>query len=376
MPPDSKPIRVGIDGRELALSSYTGIGRYITELCKVLHSRLPHASFFVYSNHPVRMPVESSRWASRIDRLTGVEHLHSLVWLMLRAGALCARDHIDVFWGSMTILPRLPTSAKAIVTVYDLIHMDKTLVSLKRRLSYALLFKRSLAHASAITAISETTAHKVRAVLGYNVSAVIRPAVSERYQPRPAAEVKESLRAYGIATPYIFTVASSYQPRKNLGLLFEAFCQLREDGVLQDYILLVAGAGGPHALAASRFAQTAEFNGIRSLGQVPDNDLVALYCGADAFVFPSTHEGFGIPVLEARACGTNVVATDIPELREAGGDDAIYVVPTVDGIRTGILRALSQKKKPATVPPKPNTWAQSGCILGELLLTGETSGKQ
>ena len=67
---------------------------------------------------------------------------------------------------------------------------------------------------------------------------------------------------------------------------------------------------------------------VRALGFVDDEALAVLYNGADALVFPSSYEGFGIPVLEPRACGTRVVTTDLPELREAGGDDAIYVPPT------------------------------------------------
>jgi hypothetical protein len=66
----------------------------------------------------------------------------------------------------------------------------------------------------------------------------------------------------------------------------------------------------------------------------------ALDPGADAFVFPSSCAGFGMPVLEARACGTHVVTTDIPELREAGGEDAIYTPPTLEGIHDGILKSL------------------------------------
>jgi glycosyltransferase involved in cell wall biosynthesis len=62
--------------------------------------------------------------------------------------------------------------------------------------------------------------------------------------------------------------------------------------------------------------------------------------GADAFVFPSSCAGFGMPVLEAHACGTHVVTTDIPELREAGGEDAIYTPPTLEGTHDGILKSL------------------------------------
>lgn len=365
-----EPIRVGIDGRELALT-YSGIGRYVTELCKVLDKLLPCASFFVYSNREIRLPVQSPRWTARIDRFPAAEHLHPLMWLLLRARALCSLDRIDVFWGTMTILPRLPASVRAVVTVYDLFLMDRRLVSLKLWLSYGFLYKRSLADADSIVAISKATACKLRSVLGYEVAAVVRPGVSEHYRPRPAKEVEACLRLYGIRTPYIFTVVSRYERRKNLGSLFEAFCGLKADGMLHDHTLLLAGVGGSRALAECPLARRAEPGAIRALGQVPDDHLALLYGGADAFVFPSTHEGFGIPVAEAQACGTKVVATDIPELREAGGDHAIYVSPTAEGVRTGIVEALGEEKRQPSIARHSNTWEESGAILAKLLCGGD-----
>jgi len=363
---DHQPIRIGIDGRALAVA-HSGIGRYIGELCKVLDRLLPYASFFVYSNRPIRMPVESKRWAARIDQFAGVRRLHPLIWLMLRGGALCALDCIDVFWGTMTLLPRLPARTRAVVTVHDLFHMDRSLVPLKYWLSHRLLYNRSLSHANSIVAISDTTARKLQALLGYDVARTVRPGVSERYRPRSADEVEACLRSYGVKRPYLFTVASRYEPRKNLGSLLEAFCGLKADGALHDYTLLLAGAGGSRAIAESPFPRTAEPGTIRALAQVPDDHLALLYCGADVFVFPSTHEGFGIPVLEARACGTKVVATDIPELREAGADDATYVIPTPEGIGAGIMRALGSEKAHCGLACLSNTWEQSGAVFAEVL---------
>jgi len=105
---------------------------------------------------------------------------------------------------------------------------------------------------------------------------------------------------------------------------------------------------------------------LHSLGFVDDDLLSALYTGADAFVFPSSYEGFGMPVLEARACGTHVVTTDIPELREAGGRDAIYVPPTIDGIKDGIIRAL-KADRPKPLDYTGCSWSQSAKILANVL---------
>jgi glycosyltransferase involved in cell wall biosynthesis len=174
------------------------------------------------------MPAESPRWRARVDPLAGVRHLHELVWLMLRGRVLCEQDRLDVFWGAITILPRLPKSIRAVVTVYDLFHMDRTLVPLKRWLGYRLLYERSLARADAIMAISDATAQKLSSILGYETTAVVRPGISEKYRTHCSEEVDTCLRLYGIQRPYLFAVASSFERRKNLGSLLEAF--LRSEG--------------------------------------------------------------------------------------------------------------------------------------------------
>jgi glycosyltransferase involved in cell wall biosynthesis len=97
-----------------------------------------------------------------------------------------------------------------------------------------------------------------------------------------------------------------------------------------------------------------------------------LYSGADAFIYPSTYEGFGMPVLEARACGARIVTSNIPELREAGGDDAIYVVPTEDGIREGISRAI-ERCATSVVDWQDWSWTGSASILAGVLLNSVDS---
>jgi len=96
-----------------------------------------------------------------------------------------------------------------------------------------------------------------------------------------------------------------------------------------------------------------------------DCQLAAPYSGADVFVFPSKYEGFGMPVLEARACGTRIVTSDSPELREAGGDDAVYVKPTEQDLAEGILKAIGSP------PPKPlasrdYSWAKGASTMVEV----------
>jgi glycosyltransferase involved in cell wall biosynthesis len=326
-PCSTSTLRIGIDGRALG-RPYSGIARYIVELCVTLDKLFPHAGFFVYSNEAVPIPVKSERWHARVDS-TPARRLHSLLWMQLRG-----------------------------------------VVPLRRRLSYKILFGSSIDRADFITSNSEATAAELEAKFGYRVAAVVRPGISADFRPYSMEEVQRWLGLCQIRRPYILTVSSTSERRKNLSALLEAFSSLTTDGQLAKHSLVVAGPGGSRAKDAGPVIGT-ESNPIKWLGSVPGDRLPLLYSGADAFVFPSTHEGFGIPVLEARACGTPVVASDLPALREAGGDDAIYVHPTADAIREGIIRALNLPRRNAQLLPSYG-WEPSGKTLASLLLEAET----
>ena len=103
------------------------------------------------------------------------------------------------------------------------------------------------------------------------------------------------------------------------------------------------------------------------LGFVTDEQLAHLYAGCRAFVFPSRYEGFGIPLLEARACGAAIVTSDLPELREAGGEDAIYVPPTPEGLRDGLRRVLASPAVTAVSRHLLPQWRESATLLAHYL---------
>ena len=157
-----------------------------------------------------------------------------------------------------------------------------------------------------------------------------------------------------ISQPYLLAVAT-WEPRKNLELLVKTFIQLKDEGKLEEYILvLVGGRGWKDKRLASLISGC---DSILPLGYVPDDLLPKLYSGADLFLFPSKYEGYGMPVLESLACGTRVVTSDIPELREAGGDEAVYVEPTADGIRQGILKSLETEYDSKNGMNRYPTWS-------------------
>jgi len=157
-------------------------------------------------------------------------------------------------------------------------------------------------------------------------------------------QVRAAVASWGLAgAPYVLWVGS-LEPRKNVGVLVEAFAQAVEEAALPHRLALVGPAGwrdddliapGPRARLAGR---------LRLLGPVGERDLAALYTGADLFAFPSRHEGFGLPVLEAMAQGTPVICADIAALREVAGGAAKLVSPEdVGGWAQAIIATLGDR---------------------------------
>lgn len=357
---------MGIDGRPFQ-GSRTGVGRYVAELCLRLDQLLPRVSFRIYSHVPIEPPVRSARWSVHLDPFSQARHLKAIAWLKLRCGTLAARDGVDVFWGSATLLPRLPSRIKTLATVFDLNYLvaPDSMVG-THQLAHRMFFARDLRRADALTAISQGTADKVRQWFGRTIDAVALPAASAAFRPMPPESYGPRLEALKIDAPYILGVAT-WEPRKNLATLIRAFLEMKEGGRLGNRKLVLAGGKGWKDGQLLSLLSGRTLSDIIPLGYVADADLPVLYSGCDAFVFPSLYEGFGMPVLEARACGAPVVASDFPELREAGGPDACYVQPTSEGLSTGLISVLSAPRPRHAAGGLP-TWDAGAEKLSKLLL--------
>ena len=146
----------------------------------------------------------------------------------------------------------------------------------------------------------------------------------------PAADPEPARRVHGLEHPYVLCVASQVA-RKNLGALAPAAEELAGDGI----DVVVAGGHRP------QFAREGELAGVRMLGPIDDGLLPGLYAGAEAFVLPSLHEGFGLCVVEAMASGVPVVAADAGALPETCGGAARLVAPEGEAVRAALTALLA-----------------------------------
>jgi glycosyltransferase involved in cell wall biosynthesis len=336
---------VGIDGRCLA-GAMAGSGRYVSELCKTLDTALPDARFAIFSNVEIVLPVQNERWTVRRDESFWGRRLSPFVWYMLRAGRLASKDGVTTFWGGSNFLPLgLARKVNAVVTVLDVVHrVFPQSMGWKHRLAFEWFFRHSLKRANVVSAISKGTSDRL-AHYGYRAADIIvKPGVDVRFGPVDAGAIAAMRAALGIGGRYLLSV-STMEPRKNLNQLIAAYGAMHTAGEIPGIELVLVGQMGWKTGAIVQSIEDARKNGARITitGHVPDEMLSALYAGAEVFLMPSIYEGFGLPVLEARMCGTRVVTTDMPETREAGGLNVMYVKPTQAGIEDGIRRTLFSK---------------------------------
>lgn len=231
-----------------------------------------------------------------------------------------------------------------VVTVHDLIPFLLPGYSWRSRLLHRPGL-RLLRRADAIIAPSSATARDCIRIAGVGPERihVVPHGLSPRYRPAPAGAVEAALVRFGLRRPYLLGVGT-FEPRKGLPHLVEVTRRLRRD---HDVDLVVAGQQGLFEPAVRAQLAILGDHG-RELGFVETADLVALYGGAAAFVFPSAYEGFGLPILEAMGCGAVAVGFQNSSLPEVAGEAAVLVPDGDDAaLHAALERLLSDPEEAA-----------------------------
>jgi glycosyltransferase involved in cell wall biosynthesis len=331
-------MRIAIDAR-LWGEPRSGIGRYTRALVEALLVAAPGDEWVLYTDRlPVPQTVLPAGPAVRC--LPWPQRLLWTLWALPRD--LRARP-VDVFHGVTGF--ELPPRGRIglVTTVHDLIPLRfPHLVPWRHRLAVRALLGGAVRRAAAVIAVSETT--RTELLARYRLSPgrvrVIPEAAGPAFVPPPAG-VRAAVRArYALPGRYVLFVGL-LEPKKNLRALLAAVARLRATGQLGDTTLVVAGATGwgsePPADAARRLGLDGT---VRFLGPVAEADLPGLYAEAEVFVFPSLWEGFGLPVLEAMATGTPVLASRRGALPEVTGEAALLVEPEAGPLADALATLL------------------------------------
>ncbi|HET9471587.1 MAG TPA: glycosyltransferase family 1 protein [Usitatibacter sp.] len=317
-------MKVGIDARAL-LSERTGIGVYTAHIAAGLSAQ-PGVEVTLFAPRAIG---SRAGIPARVRSRTG-RHAFGTIWVQTHLARELAADGCDVLLSAVTIAP-----ARIGLPYVSVVH-DLTPISHpewhRRRTVVAFLpwIERTLAGAERVIAVSQATAGEIAArfpeIRGKTV--VIEHGVDPRFSPAAPPGESAAVRAEFTRGRPFFLYLGTLEPRKNVGALIAACERLwRERRARPD--LLLAGSGGWRSEGLlSRIARSPFRDKIHRIGWVSADSAPALLRAAEVFCYPSHAEGFGLPVLEAMACGTPAVVSTAPALREVAGDAALAVSPT------------------------------------------------
>lgn len=276
-----------------------------------------------------------SRWTASAFGRSGLVPLQSrwpterrlarILWEQLAWPLLAKKQRLDLLH-SMAFVTPLIAPCPTVVTVYDLsfIHFPQRFPAWQR-LYLTSQTRRSCRQAQQVIAISEASRQDIHRL--FNVSSekitAIQPGVDAVYRPLPSAEIIAFRTQQQLPERFILHVGT-LQPRKNIPVLLAALAQLGRPAL---HLFLVGGKGWLYDDIFRQVTSLGLEQQVHFTGYVDDSLLPLWYNAADLLVLPSVYEGFGLPILEAMACGTPVVAASSSSLPEAGGDAARYFAP-------------------------------------------------
>ncbi|WP_294307055.1 glycosyltransferase family 1 protein [uncultured Chryseobacterium sp.] len=310
-------MRIGFDAFPMQVNP-SGIGKYVLNLLDEIIKNIPEAEYYAYSNQEIELP-ETFKFKIFKREIVGKfnSRIPGKVWLKFFSYSYIKKDRLDFYISTTGFFPKLPKEVKKIVIVHDLNAklVPETMGKL-HYLTHCLFFGKDVESADFVICNSKGTAKRLLEFYGKDADEIINPPVSTMYYPRTHEEVLIMKRKYHISEDYILFVGN-LEPRKNLIFVLKNFAELVKEKQITNTSLVIVGLKGWKNNGVQKLLEQYS-NYVNVLGYVHENDLPGLYSGAKVFVYPSLYEGFGIPVREALLCGTPVITSDIPELREAG----------------------------------------------------------
>jgi glycosyltransferase involved in cell wall biosynthesis len=350
-------VLIGINAQKLFVTQdfrNAGISRYIERLVGHLPAVPGAERYVLYTNRDLQRWPLGPRVRLAPTRLPTTQPVLRILWEQTVLPALALRDGVDLLHCPLNVRPVL-ARAPVVLTVHDLtfVRFPDRFHPLKQRY-LAHLTRFSARRARRILADSAATKRDVEETFGIPAARVdvVYPGVDDDFRPYDPADATDRAalddfrKAHGLPARYVF-YQGTLEPRKNVDRLVEAFARAVRRG-LPHALVLAGGRGwGYDAIFAA-----VERLGLRDRvifpGYVQRREQPLWYNAADVFVYPSQYEGFGLPALEAMACGVPVITSNTSSLPEVVGDTQITVDPSdVEALTEAMLSVLTDPDRAA-----------------------------
>lgn len=341
-------MKIGIDISQIVFG--TGVSKYTENLVKSL-IKIDSKNKYILFGSSLRQRKKLNEFRRQLKESQNVEfkllpfppRILEILWNNLH---ILPIDNftgvVDIFHSSDWLQPPIKSKqTKKITTIHDMVvylfpsSMHSRIVANQKR-----RFSQVKREADLIIADSESTKEDVIKFLEIEQDkiSVVHLAAAAHFRPKSDAQIKEALEKYKIKRPYILSVATQ-EPRKNIQKLLDVFEKIYQNPKYKNQnlkLVLTGKFGWGESLKLQENVIATDY--------VSEQDLVALYSGCRVFVYPSLYEGFGLPVLEAMACGAPVITSKNSSMAEIANDTAILVDPRSEGqLKNAIEMVLDLK---------------------------------
>ncbi len=363
-------IKLAFDAVPL-LSPLTGIGQYALHLALALESAQEVDAKYFYGAY----------WSDSVLKATPQRVGSALSWVRAnvpfsyqirqwvqrnRFAGLASQGHFDLYHAPNNTA--LPFDGPSVITVHDLSWIRyPEMHPIERVRAMDKHFEPGLRRASCIITDSAFVKQELMDVFGVSPDRVhpVALGVEPLFCPLTVGQTQTVLQAHGLTHGNYWLAVGTLEPRKNLQLALRAFMQLAKAERQACPLILVGMKGWKTGLLEQQLQPLIAAGEVRQLGYVSREDLAVIMAGAKALIYPSIYEGFGLPPLEAMACGVPVIVSNVSSLPEVVGDAGILVDPQdADGLAMHMRQLLADNSLCAALGQKAQarslqfSWAQ------------------
>jgi len=343
-------MKIGIDCRTILnpkLGEGAGVGHYTYYLVKSLLKLDKKNQYILFFDWRVKETGEFVQKNVKIKHFPFSQYNKFLpfAYSHMLISAYLVKEGLDVFHSPIASLP-LTYPKKSIVTVHDLAIYKNPSWFPSQIFSTKLLVPQSLRKADKVIAVSDSTKKDLRNIFNVkkNKLKVVHEGVVVKKITLKSSRI-DSIKKFKLWSNYILFIGTM-EPRKNLATLLRAYKKLTANSQFKKYQLVLAGAKGYKSNETFDLIKGLKLGKqVKYIGYVSHNQKIDLMSRANCFAFPSSYEGFGLPVLEAMALGTPVITSNVSSLPEVAGNAALLVDPEKEEEIVKTLKKLLSNKK-------------------------------